>query len=171
VKTLCKSHLLLCSALFFATVQCRAETEAQWPEWGRGDGCYVNVKVIQHLLRYHGYQLKVDGKFGRETERKLKQFQTHRRLSVNGKTTAPTWRKLIVRILHGSRGDAVRAAQLQLRLLGYKIPVDGVFGKQTSHAVRIFQKNQEQTIDGIVGPRTWNHLILATAVYYEDGCD
>lgn len=54
----------------------------------------------------------------------------------------------------GSRGDAVKELQSLL-----KIPVDGIFGKDTKEAVIKFQSNSDLTHDGIVGTKTWNALL------------
>jgi peptidoglycan hydrolase-like protein with peptidoglycan-binding domain len=57
----------------------------------------------------------------------------------------------------GSRGPAVAAVQ---RALG--IRADGVFGKQTRRAVRVFQARRGLEVDGIVGPQTRAALFSAT---------
>lgn len=54
----------------------------------------------------------------------------------------------------GSRGGAVKELQSLL-----KIPVDGIFGKDTKEAVIKFQSNSGLTPDGIVGTKTWNALL------------
>jgi peptidoglycan hydrolase-like protein with peptidoglycan-binding domain len=70
----------------------------------------------------------------------------------------------------GSRGDNVKF--LQMLLENQNIPtatsikrtrngagIDGIFGSGTDRAVRQFQRNESLTIDGIVGPATWEELI------------
>ena len=58
----------------------------------------------------------------------------------------------------GSRGVAVEAVQ---RALG--ITADGVFGRQTAHAVRHFQTHRQLLVDGVVGPQTAGALGLSSA--------
>jgi peptidoglycan hydrolase-like protein with peptidoglycan-binding domain len=59
----------------------------------------------------------------------------------------------------GDRGEAVRRLQESLRTQGfYEGPIDGIFGAQTESAVRQAQNDSGLTIDGIVGPATWNVL-------------
>ncbi|MGD1698464.1 peptidoglycan-binding domain-containing protein [Dapis sp. BLCC M229] len=38
--------------------------------------------------------------------------------------------------------------------------VDGIFGVATEEAVKNFQKSSGLTVDGIVGPQTWERLEL-----------
>lgn len=52
------------------------------------------------------------------------------------------------------RGDDVKHAQERLVVHGYKLTVDGIFGKNTYNAVREFQAAKKLTIDGIVGKNT-----------------
>ena len=65
----------------------------------------------------------------------------------------------------GSKGDAVRTLQRYLNDLasayGALLPVsaDGIFGSQTRNAVLAFQQLFGLTVDGIVGPATWNKLM------------
>lgn len=64
----------------------------------------------------------------------------------------------------GARGDQVKWVQYYLQALGYPIGpsgVDGVFGTQTSLAVRAFQNDFGLSVDGIVGPRTKEALLNA----------
>ena len=55
----------------------------------------------------------------------------------------------------GNRGDAVVRLQTQLRNLGfYQGTIDGDFGSGTEAAVIQFQRSQNLTPDGVVGPQT-----------------
>ena len=59
------------------------------------------------------------------------------------------------RILRGgSHGPLVRELQ---RLL--KLPVDGIFGPKTRHAVKHFQRRKHLLVDGQVGRQTWRALL------------
>lgn len=53
----------------------------------------------------------------------------------------------------GSRGAQVMTLQKELHLRA-----DGIFGPLTDEAVREFQEKNGLTIDGIVGPKTWDKL-------------
>jgi len=62
-------------------------------------------------------------------------------------------------ISKGSTGDAVRRAQRGVRRTpNLAIVVDGVFGGATETAIKEFQGGAGLTVDGIVGPATWNAL-------------
>lgn len=65
---------------------------------------------------------------------------------------------------NGSRGDAVKALQEKLNILGYNSgTVDGIFGAKTEAAVKKFQKAKGLTVDGIVGAKTFAALDSAKA--------
>ncbi len=62
----------------------------------------------------------------------------------------------------GSRGSDVVTLQARLRAWGYyKGSVDGVFGAETSNAVRAFQRRNGIRVDGVVGSGTWAALGFA----------
>lgn len=65
---------------------------------------------------------------------------------------------------YGSKGDAVKDIQTKLIYLGYSCGVygsDGEFGSGTMAAVKMFQKTQNLTVDGIVGEKTSTALNVA----------
>lgn len=59
----------------------------------------------------------------------------------------------------GARGEAVKDAQRLLNAKGYDCgAVDGIFGKKTDAAVRLFQNANGLIVDGIIGEKTWKAL-------------
>jgi len=58
----------------------------------------------------------------------------------------------------GSKGNGVRWLQWWLKLWGYSITADGVFGAKTEDAVKKFQKRLGLEVDGVVGTKTKNAL-------------
>ena len=65
---------------------------------------------------------------------------------------------------NGSTGSQVRRIQFWLSIVADfynslpKVSVDGIFGSATERAVRAFQQYFGLTVDGIVGPNTWNKI-------------
>jgi len=55
---------------------------------------------------------------------------------------------------NGSRGLAVRNLQAALKLVGFKIEVDGDFGDDTEAVVRAYQRRVGLVDDGVAGPKT-----------------
>ena len=63
------------------------------------------------------------------------------------------------------QGDDVLLLQQRLLELGYievGLP-DGIFGRKTDKAVRLFQENNDLYVDGIVGLKTWGKLFSDSA--------
>jgi len=55
----------------------------------------------------------------------------------------------------GSRGDEVRQIQTKLKAWGYyNGPIDGIYGSQTTKAVKYFQQKNKLVQDGIAGSKT-----------------
>ena len=64
----------------------------------------------------------------------------------------------------GSSGSAVRTIQTKLKNWGYYDgAVDGIFGSQTTEAMKYFQRKNGLTADGIVGPATLKALGMSDA--------
>lgn len=62
----------------------------------------------------------------------------------------------------GSRGEDVKDLQKLLKNAGYDVgAIDGIFGKKTDAAVRMYQNDHIdacKTVDGIVGAKTWKAI-------------
>ncbi len=132
-----------------------------WPVVRKGDHG-ARVGKIQLLLDQHGIYVNVDAYFGKATERAVKFFQLKNHIYPSGVVRAKTWEKLIVTVWKGWQGPAVTAVQFELHYIyGYKfVTVDGAFGQMTEWAVKLFQKRYHLRPDGIVGPVTWNALVV-----------
>jgi peptidoglycan hydrolase-like protein with peptidoglycan-binding domain len=101
----------------------------------------------------------VDGVFGPLTRAAVQSFQTAHGLASDGIVGNATWPALIIQVAQGSTGDAVRAVQSQVAARIGTFAVDGIFGPNTDDVVRHFQGDLGLTVDGIVGPQTWNALV------------
>lgn len=113
------------------------------------------VRALQHLLRFRGQAVTADGIFGPKTEAAVRAFQAATHLVVDGKAGPKTWAAIITTVRKGSKGEAVRGAQVLL----VDVTVDGDFGPKTDAAVRSAQHGFGVTVDGIVGPVTWRALV------------
>ena len=117
--------------------------------------------------------LTVDGKFGANAEKAVREFQLRYGLKEDGKVGANTWNVLYTRYtakhgLHvpypgialrsGSSGGTVRLVQQKLNSLGERLTADGRFGASTAAAVQRFQRRNGLTADGAVGKETWEKM-------------
>lgn len=59
-----------------------------------------------------------------------------------------------VTAVNGSRGDTVRRIQHALRMWGYDVATDGIYGDKTETAVRHIQLRHGLTVDGKTGKKT-----------------
>ena len=145
------------------------------------------VVPLQKRLRALGYYAgNIDGYFGSQTYRAVRNFQSRNRLTVTGVADPYTQQVLYsasakaysgssssgsssssstsagYRLLYwGCRGDAVKKLQQALINAGYKSIVrsaDGIFGQWTYDAVRTYQKDHGLAVDGIAGKNTQNSL-------------
>ena len=129
--------------------------------------------------------LTIDGVYGAGTERAVKDFQNYFGLTADGVVGKATWNKLYEvytdiandllapdqrpgafpgTLREGSRGRAVRELQYYLYLLSLyyaelpSVKIDGVYGPDTTRAVRIWQELFNLSVDGITGPATWSSI-------------
>lgn len=123
------------------------------------------VREVQGLLCAHGFEVAIDGDFGWKTEVAVKTYQRQHRLLVNGVVDRFTWISLKTTVQPGSRplqeGDSgadVYELQGSLRLQGFAIKQDGVFGAETRSAVLSFQNQHHLLADGRVNRATWTIL-------------
>jgi N-acetylmuramoyl-L-alanine amidase len=135
-----------------------------------------DVKRVQQYLMNAGMDLSeygADGIFGDETLAAVRAFQSRYGLDVDGIVGPITLSRLKevissprarnqrnpVRpypghyVMIGDRGRDVEAIQRAV-----DVESDGIFGPVTEHAVRDYQRRHGLSVDGIVGPETWNEL-------------
>jgi hypothetical protein len=66
----------------------------------------------------------------------------------------------------GDQGALVRRLQHLLH-----VPADGLFGRDTRHAVRVYQRSHHLLADGQVGPHTWRALLRGSVAQRGRGDD
>jgi peptidoglycan hydrolase-like protein with peptidoglycan-binding domain len=70
-------------------------------------------------------------------------------------------------IKEGATGESVSQAQFLLCVEGYEIgppQIDGSFGAHTRSVVETFQQANSLSVDGVVGPDTWQALLQLAPV-------
>ena len=66
---------------------------------------------------------------------------------------------------YGQKGDDVAQLQAALKQLGYYTKtIDGAYGAGTRSAVRLFQRANSLTVDGVAGPKTLEKLETLTGI-------
>jgi len=125
------------------------------------------VRAFQRL-----FGLTADGVVGPMTWRKL--YEVYWGIVNNAPTPPPTpappnppnmppYPGTVLRL--GASGESVRQIQQALNRLHEaipgipQVPEDGVFGEQTRDAVLAFQRIFGLSVDGLVGPITWDRLM------------
>lgn len=135
------------------------------------------VRIAQQKLLQKGYSLPkygADGQYGDETEQAIRKIQKDAGISVDGICGNDTWSVLnsyFARpegieypgylIRKGQQGEMVRLVQQKLIDLRYSCGscgADSIFGRGTYNAICAFQKDNGLSVDGIVGPKTWEKL-------------
>lgn len=158
--------LLICVQMFTMVA---SAASAPYLEKGYRYNSKKAVTVLQTMLnKVMKSGLSVDGIFGENTKKAVERFQDKYGLSVDGKVGSETWNELFRRctIKQSNTGGKEMVLLLQKMLnkvIGSKLdePLveDGIWGKKTNDAVKIFQGTFGLTKDGIVGKDTWNELV------------
>jgi len=133
-------------------------TETSLPTLRKGS-TGTAVKTLQYALRANGYSLAADGQFGPATDSAVRSLQRARGLQIDGIVGPLTWNAALPLLRYGSKGEAVKGLQVELRAEGYSLTVDGSFGPATLAAVKSYQSKKALTVDGVVGMNTWGSLI------------
>lgn len=145
----------------------------------------AEVRTLQQALTSAGFPVDVDGKFGPKTLAAVKAYQRSHGLTVDGVVGPKTWAALLggaptstqaptptstpastsgfdaptQTLRSGAKGAAVVELQTLLAQRGFLTgAADGAFGSGTLDAVKRFQQAAGLTVDGVVGPRTWEAL-------------
>lgn len=112
----------------------------------KADGYFVHVDTRTKKSFWYGQKQKKRTTFGGSVEKAVETVQ------------------IDIPVLEvGDRGAAVKALQLILNSIdGCSCgDADGIFGAKTYAALRIFQKKNGLTVDGICGAKTWEKLLGA----------
>jgi N-acetylmuramoyl-L-alanine amidase len=122
------------------------------------------VAELQSRLGRLGLDAGRSGRYDERTSEAVRQFQSTRRLRVDGICGPETWSALLEagfrlgdRVLFRQapmlRGDDIAELQETLGALGFDAGrVDGIFGDETKRALVEFQRNAGLTADGVCGP-------------------
>ncbi|NLB90655.1 MAG: peptidoglycan-binding protein, partial [Clostridiales bacterium] len=166
-KFLCKAILLL--VLFtMLPINSFAQVYATLRPGENGSA----IKEMQQALTDLGFDTNgIDGKYGKGTERAVKQFQESVRLvadgiagdrtltALYGKSNSSSSQNSSSTLRPGATGDAVKKLQQALKNLHYDVgTVDGKYGSGTTRAVKAFQKKNNLPADGIAGEKTFTLL-------------
>lgn len=157
-----------------------------WLQLGSTGQNVKDVQTLLNAALALAPQLDVDGSFGSATEAAVKVFQGRFGLTVDGVVGPSTWAKMdaIIALVSGmstppasspapappaypgfeiaagsTHHDVVTLVQTRLKTLGAaSLVVDGVFGAVTASVVRYFQASRHITVNGVIGPVTWQAL-------------
>jgi len=138
----------------------------------------------------------ISGNYDEGTNQSVRSFQQKNNIPVTGITDLETWTKikefydreqrirkpLLIRPIpndpnyntnSGERSDIVIILQAMLGALKDKydyptVPISGLYGPQTESAIRIFQKKNGLTSNGIADRETWQYLAEEYNSLYTD---
>src|SRR5699024_4960697 len=116
-----------------------------------------NVKTLKANLKKLGFRVPGNGTtlYGRQTEKKVKEFKKYYGLSATGKVDNVTNNKinsiLKTPLQNGKRHKDTKRLKADLKTLGFTVPGKGttLYGKQTVKQVKAFQKKYKLVQNGI----------------------
>lgn len=112
-------------------------------------------------LAYHGATCECSNGVQYFAKRKSKWSHWAMPKGIGGEVPVPTPSTNKPTLRKGDKGPYVTLAQTELLQKGYALPrygADGSFGNETLAAVKQLQYDFGLTVDGIIGPRTWEVL-------------
>ena len=140
-----------------------------------GSGTYAAVREFQRSEK-----LAVDGKAGKLTLKKLETYFDEDGNLIGGSGTVtppaeeekppveddePTYTIPTRTLRYGATGDDVKYTQQRLKELKYYTgSIDGKFDTKVLTAVKAFQKKNDLSVDGVIGPATRKVLFSASAL-------
>jgi peptidoglycan hydrolase-like protein with peptidoglycan-binding domain len=141
---------------------------------------WAQYKLVRRTLSDN----QIDGIFGPVTKAAVEEFQRQSKITVDGIVGPVTWGKLggdgpePPTLAEGSEGSVVRKLQTALNegrghfapLSNPVLAVDGIYGLQTTTAVRGAQKEGQIEVDGVVGLQTWALPVGAANEVIADLC-
>lgn len=124
----------------------------------------TKVEQVQELLSAYGYKPgKVDGKIGVNTRNAIAKFQKDHDLKPTRFVDKKTWEKLtaIKKASLVAKGEInTKTLQRILKAAGFNPgKVDGKWGRQTTVALKEFQKAKGLKADGVIGAKTVSKLM------------
>lgn len=136
-----------------------------------GDRGAAVLEVRDRLQRLGLLEDSPNEDFDSQLDAAVRVFQQERGITIDGIVGPVTYRRLeearwnlgdrVVSFSPGrpTAGDDVVELQTRLNSLGFDSGrVDGVFGPDTDHALREFQRNVGLDVDGTCGPGVWRAL-------------
>lgn len=118
-----------------------------------------NVKLLQNYLnKNYGFNLTCDGIYGNNTKIAfIKSLQICLKVKADGIFGNKTL-NACYNLKRGMKGNIIGLIQYALLIKGYGISVDNDYGKATEKIVKLYQKNNKLTSDGICGKKTIERL-------------
>lgn len=144
------------------------------------------LRYLGQTLREELLLVAVTGTYNEETVQAVRRYQELRELAVTGIVDRMTWDTLVAEVeaeqrrrepvrvcvlqdsvpggtYPGERGDTVLILQILLNALRHNhayeaIPLSGVYGSQTSDAVREFQRGNGMEPTGNADRATWHQI-------------